>query len=137
MEIKFTVDRLVDAEELDNVEFTGSVTIDMPPFQERAMFPTKIGLAEYKAEKGEAEEVNLKNGLKQVEMIAKGAGEVMPYIRGCELTSKEDGTILTTTEELFCHPGAQDIVRGIISGFLFGFNKKKKKVPSEASSAPV
>ncbi len=130
MQIVYAHDKLLD--EGQSSEFKGTVTIRSPLFHERALLPIKIGLADY-AEKHpgkkadeEDESAKLKEGLKQLDIMARASEHIMQFVVECDLKN-EAGEHLKTVEDLFSHPEASDLVMGLISKFVGGFVSKKKK----------
>ncbi len=139
MEISYTVDQLLE-EKASDCEFKGTVTIQVPLYHERIRLPKVLGIdkvqkmAESKADKdGKA---NLQDAMDSMEFMGQAAEKIMKYIIRCELTHSDGTTKLQTTEDLFGHPEAGEIVSGVVNKFMAGFLGKKKALPSDANLKP-
>lgn len=135
MEVTFTHDKLLA--EGEECEFTGSVTVKMPMYQERSQFARRVGLLDYKPTNKSAEQMDdqekIRDGLAQIDIMAKAADLAQPYIVSCDLVNTE-GMKLATMEDFFSHPGATPILTGLLTQFIGGFVSKKTKPSSGPKS---
>lgn len=129
-------DAAKEAKAIEGCQFSGTVTIKSPDYSERLRLPKQIGIDKVRAHSKKIEEMTDDEradvAMEGLEYMAKAAEVVKRYVVDCDLTHK-DGTKISTTDDLYSHPDASDLVSGVASLFLAGFVTKKKKPSSEPS----
>jgi hypothetical protein len=134
MDISFNIDRLItDEEDLKDLEFKGTILIAMPAYEVRMRLPIEMGLGDMADMKKDA---STREKLSGIEMIAKGAAVIKPFLKSCDLKN-DAGLQILTIDDMYGHPGCDPIVHGLIMAFMQGFPAKKKKPNSVSSPEPV
>jgi hypothetical protein len=105
--------------------FEGTVQIKAPSYPERLRFPKELGLESFSDAKEEDRKEKLMEAFNQMEMLAKAAVKVQPYIQEVKLKYLKGDIVLNSSDDLYDFPAAGPLVTGLCSKFILGFLEKK------------
>jgi hypothetical protein len=105
--------------------FEGYVEVKVPSYPERLRFPKDIGLEVAAGPVSDADKEKIAGSLRQLELLAKCAEKVKPFIASVSLKHIEDGVELKSADDLYDFPDAGGLVTGLCTKFILGFLEKK------------
>jgi hypothetical protein len=104
--------------------FEGFIEIRAPSYPERLRFPKELGIEDLSGGEDDQKE-KLKRSLNQLEMLAKCAEKVKPFIIAVDLLYKPESLKLNTVDDLYDFPDAGPLITGLCTKFIMGFVEKK------------
>lgn len=112
-----------EAGEVVPASFEGFVKVKVPSFPERCRFPKQLGIGDLALSEGDPDK-KVASGIANLEVVAKAAELMEPFLIGVSLKHLKTGTELKSVEDLYSFPQASPIVVEIAGDFINGFQPK-------------